>query len=209
MDPLWEERCVAWLRMLNEWYHKGQVTKNLAREWDFAYASSVQRLGYVKEDEVFSYQWKGYAYPRKACQTGILASSAHKKEAFEFLELLHIDRSYAKLLAFGAEALSEGKTRPSYANQILFGLDTGLAEREYGLTLEYFADYEEKLRFYEEHVLASEALYAKLPTHVEETISDIDICETLIYSDNFDEDLKNLREKTRPFVSKVLKAVNR
>ena len=58
-------------------------------------------------------------------------------------------------------------------------------------------------------MLASEVLYAALPTHVEETISDIDICETLIYSKDFDADLKDLREKTRSSVKKVLKTVNR
>ena len=105
VDPLWEEHCVAFLRMLNEWYLKGQVTKNVSKEWDFAYASSVQGLGHVYE-ELISYQWKGYAHSRKAS---------------------HVDRAYAKLLAYGAEALDEGKTRPSSAYQIIFGLDTGLA----------------------------------------------------------------------------------
>jgi len=212
VDPLWEEHCVAWLRMLNEWYHKGQVTKDFARDWDFAYGSSLQSLGFMndeRENDFISYQWKGYAQPRSACQTGILSSSTHKKEAFAFLELLRVDRSYARLLAFGVEALEEGKARPTYVNQILFGLDTGLAEREAGLGLEYFADYEKKLRYYEENVLASEVLYAELPTDVEMVMSDRDLCAALIYSDDFDADLKKLREKTKPYVDKVLKNVNR
>ena len=195
-DPLQVEECVEWLRLLNEWYQKGQVTKDIMRDWDVAYSSSASDVLLKEgEDKAFIYQWKGYVAPRFSAQTGILSTSEHKKEAFEFLELLRVDPSYGKLLLYGKEGLDEGKQSPYLITQFVFGLDTGLVENTREDGIRHFATYQEKLAYYEENTLPSTALYAEFPMTPKEKVSPQDICETLIYSKDFEADLKMLRKK--------------
>ena len=196
MDPLEVEECVEWLRLLNEWYQKGQVTRDIMRDWDVAYSSSAKDvLLKDREDEAYIYQWKGYVVPRYNAQTGILSTSDHKKEAFDFLELLRMDPSYGKLLIYGKEGLDEGKQSPSALVQFVFGLDTGMYEQQGVDDLTHFATYQEKRTYYEENTLPSTALYAEFPMTPKEAVSPQDICETLIYSKDFEADLKKLRKK--------------
>lgn len=211
VDPLGQEECIWWLRLLNEYYQKGQVTKNVIRDWDVAFDRNYGWMtGGIKAEDVYEYHWKGYALPRLSCQTGILASSARKKEAFQFLELLHVDRSYAELMLHGPEYLEgKGGSKGNIYRQMVLGLDTGLVDRTNDPMLHFFADAEEKLDYYEKCILPSPALYVEMPRECDELMNERDLCASLIYSDDFDATLRKIREKRNGPMQKILAKLNK
>ena len=209
VNPLEEENCVQWMRLLNK--YQEQVVQSNVADWDFALSRSFPGTdigdGNHPED-FYTYTWKGFAVPRLNCQTGILASSANKQEAFQFLELLHTDASYAKLLLYGKEALEQGgNLKCSYLSQLIFGLDTGLVNRRQGDSLKYFATAEEKKKYYEEWILPSPALTLKYPEACDAMLPAEEYYSRLLYTGDFDALLKKAREKSRGYMQQVNKGI--
>ena len=209
VNPLEEENCVQWMRLLNE--YQEQVVQSNVADWDFALSRSFPGTdigdGNHPED-FYAYQWKGYAVPRLNCQTGILASSANKQEAFQFLELLHTDASYAKLLLYGKEALDQGGSlKCSYASQLIFGLDTGLVTKRQGDSLRHFSTAEEKRNYYEKWILPSPALTLKYPEACDAMLPAEEYYSRLLYTEDFDALLKKAREKARGYMQQVNKGI--
>lgn len=207
INPLEEERCVRWLRLLNE--YKAQVTKKVAHNWDFSLSLSFPGTGIGegnRPEDFYVYQWKGYVIPRLNCQTGILASSKNKREAFQFLRLIRSDASYAKLLLYGKDYLDgTGESRYSFANQLIFGLDTGLTSGQQGDGLRHFSSANEKKAYYREWILASPVLSLQNPEVCDEMNVANDYREQLVYAKDFDEMLKEAKSKTRDPMQKILK----
>ncbi|MBE5863492.1 MAG: hypothetical protein E7295_11665 [Lachnospiraceae bacterium] len=210
VNPLEEENCVRWMRILNE--YQEQVVQSNVSDWDFALSRSFPgtNIGDGNHPEDFyTYTWKGYAVPRFNCQTGILAASPNKQEAFQFLELLHTDASYAKLLLYGKEALEQGgDLRCSYLRQLISGLDTGLVtKRKPGDMLRCFATTEEKKKYYAEWILPSPALSLKYPEVCDAMLFAEEYYARLLYTIDFDALLKKASEKTREPMQKVKKGI--
>ena len=207
LNPLEEERCVRWLRLLNE--YKAQITQKAGYNWDFSLSLSFPGTGIGegnRPEDFYVYQWKGYVIPRLNCQTGILASSKYKREAFQFLRLIRSDASYGKLLLYGKEYLDgTGESRYSFANQLIFGLDTGLTSGQQGDGLRHFSSANEKKAYYKEWILASPVLSLQNPEVCDEMNVANDYREQLVYAKDFDETLKEAKSKTRDPMQKILK----
>ena len=209
VTPLEEENCVGWLKLLND--YSDQVTSRSASSWDFALSRSFPGTGNGKgnrEEDFYTYAWKGYVVPRYNCQTGILASSKHKEEAFELLDLIRTDRSYAELLLFGKAAVDGvSKKQCSYERQLVFGLDTGLVLREQGDLLRYFSTEEEKKSYYEKNILPSPALSLKNPQACDAMLPVEDFYKKLIHAEDFETLLKQARKELKEPMRKVKKAI--
>ncbi|MCR4597595.1 MAG: hypothetical protein K5678_01025 [Acetatifactor sp.] len=202
VNPLEEERCVRWLRILHD--HQDQVVRSNSWDWDFALSRDFPGTGIGQgnqPEDFYTYTWKGYAVPRLNCQTGILASSQHKEEAFQFLELIRTDRSYAELLLYGSQ---NGEKKSSYAQQLTLGLDTGVKVAA-GDFLKHFATAQEKKDYYEEWILPSPALQYQMPEACDHMLVSQDYKLKLIFTGDFDAMLKKAREKTKDPMAKVLR----
>lgn len=209
MDPFEEERCVRWLRTVNQWFADGRAVSNssfIKKE-----ACAIQFVTDYDEagENTYKYAWKGSAFPRLRLSTGIRAASHKKEEAFRFLELVHTDPAYGNLLIFGKETLDAGDVpAANWVKQCIFGLDTGLLSGAEGFR--HFASIEEKKRYYEERVTASPSLYMDFP----EECTELEAIEAkyfeqmnITHSENFEEQLLMFQEELRPVMERALEKI--
>ena len=206
VNPLEEERCIAWLQLLNR--YQDQITQDRTANWDIAFSRSFPGTGFGEENQPegsYAYTWKGYAVPRLNSQTGILASSGKKQEAYFFLELLRTDRSYAELLLFGKDAV-DGKEEKhtSFVKQLILGLDTGLVtDRGNDYMMQCFASAQEKKEYYAENILPSAALELQTPEACGEMLAMEEYAAKLIYTADFDTVLKKGQKKAAEAMKQV------
>lgn len=203
-DPFEDERCVQWLRTLNQWYMDGKTT-SASREKE---QCAIQLTFDFDEagENTFKYAWKGSACPRLNLSVGIRAASQKQEEAFRFLELVHTDSSYGNLLIFGKEALDSGDVpSANWMRQLIFGLDTGLLKGP--SDFRHFASPEEKKQYFEEHIIASPSLYMVLPEECQE-LSDIEkkylAHKDITEAEDFEDQLLRFQEELGPVMEKVL-----
>ena len=106
-NPLEDERCVQWLRTLNQWYADGRATSDprIKEQCAIHFLRDLDEAG----ENTFKYAWKGSACQRLDQSVGIRSTSKKQEEAFRFLELVHTDPAYGNLLIFGKEALDSGE----------------------------------------------------------------------------------------------------
>ncbi len=207
VDPFEDERCVQWLRTLNQWYADGRAAygSNSAKQCAIRLTRDIGEAG----EHTYKYAWKGSACPRLNMSVGIRAASPKKEEAFRFLELVHTDPAYGNLLVFGKEALDAGSVpAANWVRQLVFGLDTGLLSGASGLR--HFASIEEKKQYYEEHVTASPSLYMEFPEECLElqAIENKYLVQmNITRSKNFEEQLLKFQEELRPVMKRALEKI--
>lgn len=205
-DPFEEERCVRWLRTVNQWFADGRAVGN--SNYVKKETCAIQLIVDYDEagDNTYKYAWKGSAVPRLNLSVGIRAASPKKKEAFRFLELVHTDPAYGNLLIFGIEKLDAGGVpAASWVRRLVFGLDTGLLSG--ASDFRHFASIEEKKRYYEEHVIAAPSLYMDFPEECLElkAIEDKYFVQTdITKSEDFEEQLSAFQEELRPVMERAL-----
>ena len=210
INPFEDERCVRWLRTINQWCADGKATSDPRKGEQCA----IQLTNDVDDtgENTYKYAWKGSACPRLTLTVGIRADSQKQEEAFRFLELLHTEPSYANLLVFGKEILDSGEARQAnWARQLIFGVDTFDSELLSGASgLRHYASPEEKKQYYEEHVIASPSLYMDLPEECREVmaIENKYFVETDITKANdFENQLLKFQEELGPVVKKTLEKI--
>lgn len=207
IGPFEDERCVQWLRTINQWFADSTATgdRNSMDQCAIRLLHALDEAG----ENTYQYAWKGSACPRLNLSVGIRATSPRKEEAFRFLELVHTDPSYGNLLIFGKERLDSGEAlTANWARQLIFGLDTGLLGGSGGFR--YFATPEEKKQYYEEHVTASPSLYMNLPEECQElqNIENQYFNQTNITkAEDFEDQLLLFQEELRPVMEKVLEKI--
>lgn len=217
VNPLEEERCVEWLRMINQWFLKGQVRKEFHHEIDMVLGLGSETIrnwwptGY-REEDTYSYEWKGYATPRWIDQTGILASSANRDQAFRLLEVFHTDPSYANLLIHGKEYLDgTGESKGYWINRLIFGLDVGVHRTGMSEGISWpkgYSSQEERKQYFEEHILPSPALYLDLPEECDEIQAIEAKYAGLAFSWKFEEKLEKYRKELKGPMEAALKKIN-
>lgn len=206
-DPFAEERCIQWLRTLNQWYADRRAASGspLAGQYAIRLIHDYDEAG----ENTYKYAWKGSACPRLNLSVGIRSDSPKKEEAFRLLELVHTDPDFGNLLVFGKEALDAGGVPTlDWGRQLIFGLDTGLLRGAPGIR--HFASIEEKEQYYEEHVTASPSLYMDFPEECLE-LQAIEkkyfMQKNITRSRNFEEQLLQFQEELRPVMKRALRKI--
>lgn len=207
LNPLEEEVCVQWLRQLNLWYLNGKVMTDEDRRGECALQLIID---YDNEgDNYYKYSWKGSVCRRLNLSVGIRSTSKKKETAFRFLELIHTDPSYANLLVFGKEGMdSPRELRPNWINQLIYGLDTGLACAD--SNIRHFNTIEEKKQYYREQVIPSPSLHLEMPKECSELNSIILSYMTktsFLQTRAFEKELARFREELKSPMDIVLNKI--
>ena len=168
---------------------------------------------HIQNSQGVIYSQKVGLNKRLVSSTAILSTSKKKDEAFRLMELFRSNPDYGNLLIYGYTNEGEGKKPVSAFNRkLVLGLDDGLLYGEDfgdGDIMNHFMSLEERNSFFEENVIASPAMYIDFPTECYELRKVINkylkYMYSILFSDNFEEQLAALKKDYTEVYSKVKK----
>lgn len=204
VNPFELEKCIDWLRKLNEWYKKGILVTNDSGSSDREKCDI--RLGGKLHNRKINYSWKKGLCRNCNCVTAILSSSERKEQAFKLLELLRTNHDYGNLLIYGIDPSENNEPSDSaYLNKLVFGIDDGLKQVDDGLL--HFEKDEDRKRYYTEEIEISPSFnidfsseYQNLYKLVKEYLG---TNNGIFTRSNFDIELEEFRTKYTEALKKV------
>ena len=210
INPLEDEKCIKWLRMLNEWYKKGYApnpydgnVEDIKKECSFfLYASNVIK----KPDEIVISSWRKNTCKRYKASTAIRADSDNKDNALRLLEILRTNSDYGNILVFGKEYDENEKIIDAYNIKSILGIDVGIMHNEDGLM--HFNNHDERMAFYEENVILSPLIDVEFPDECRELGKIIEkylfFTNNIVFKENFEENLETFRKEYTETLKRIM-----
>ena len=215
INPFEDQRCIEWMRKLNQKYNEHAVRfVNTTNNKDMCSLFLQHGLpNHIQNSQGVIYSQKVGLNKRLISSTAILSTSKKKDEAFQLMELFRSNHDYGNLLIYGYTNEGEGKKPVSAFNRkLVLGLDDGLLYGEDygdGDIMNHFMSLEERNSFFEENVIASPAMYIDFPTECYELrkviIKYLQYPDSILFSDNFEEQLAALKKDYTEVYNKVKK----
>lgn len=207
-NPLENEQCIQWIKLVNQWHLEGKVTTDAKDDWSICITSDP--LLYI-DQTIYDFSSKAYTTTRFSAATGILSKSDRKSEAFQLLELFHTDVKYGNLLVYGVGygekdgmvVNESGEGMYCFINKMIFGLDCGLLKEEDGLR--YFASSEEKKAYYEKNVVVSPSMGRVFPKECKNLIDIEQKYASIVFSNDLETELKNYEKALQKPMTEVLR----
>ena len=208
INPLEDESCLNWMKLVNEWYSKGYAPDPTKKDREVIKKQCTFHL-YDEtnmEKKGILAAWKIELSNRYICSTAIKKNSENKKYAFELLELFRVDHNYGNLLVYGTTKSEEiVPEETSYLNKITFGLDDGLLQVDD--VFRHFDSTEERLKFYENEVILSPTVDMDIPFECYELTGIINrylLDENILFKDNYEKMLDNFKNEYTEALEKII-----
>ena len=213
VNPFEDKRCIEWMRNVNKKCMEGAIlfenTNSNKKACNIAFRFGLP--SWYQDSQNVIYSQKVGLNKRLVCSTAILSTSQKKDEAFILMELFRSNADYGNLLIYGYTEKDEGKKPVSSFNRkLVLGLDDGLLYGEDDAEImNHFMSLEERNSFFEENVIASPTLKIDFPVECYEFRKVINkymhYTDSLMFSENFEEQLKELKKEYTEVYNKVKK----